>query len=405
MNARLSLFLAFLSLASPALAQDASTDSPSPSSLSIIVPPTSNTPDTNTNALSPVRPNVALTTNALLGFVNSEPIFANDLFRPIDGELRSLATNCRDITEYRTQARSAIQRQIQSQIQETLVISAARAALTDEEKKGLDVYMATQRSELLSKHGGSQALADEALRAQGTTVEKQLDDDRTAMIVRIYMHRELYPKIVVTRQMVLDEYQRTKHSEDEEIELFTITLRVSRWLRQPGENGKLGPVIADPSPAQIAQAEHMALKQGEDIVDQLRKGADFARLVEDNSQDDNANYGGRRPNVKRGSIINSALEDAVFALPANTVGEPLLLKDPDFHKETVIVYKVGQKKEARTIPFSEAQNDIYHALERKQYLELANEYTQKLYRQGAVEAIDRMINVAVDVAVARYATE
>ena len=405
MNARLFPILALLTLASAAIAQESTSDSSSPApKFGIIVPPAA-IPSDNTNALSPVRPNVALTTNALLGFINSEPIFANELFRPIDSELRSLASNCRDIADFRTQARAAIQRQVQSLIQETLVISAAKAALTDEEKKGLDMYMATQRSKLLSDHGGSQALADEALHAQGTSFEKKLDDDRTAMIVRIYMHRELYPKIVVTRQMVLDEYDRSKHSEDAEVELFTITLRVSRWLRQPGENGKLGPVNPNPTQPQIAQAEHMALKQADDIVDQLRKGADFARLVEDNSQDDNANYGGRRPNVKRGSIINSALEDAVFALPANSVGEPLLLKDPDFHKETVIVYKVGEKKEARTIPFSEAQKDIYAALERKQYLELAGEYTKKLYRQGAVEAIDRMINVAVDVAVARYASE
>ena len=353
------------------------------------------------------------TTNALLGSIYGKSVFANDVFRPIDSELHSLATNCRDLNEFRTQARAAIQRQIQSQIpsqipsqiEETLLISAAKATLTDDEKRGLDLYMATQRSKLLSEHGGSQALADEALRAQGTTVEKKLDDDRTKMIVRIYMHRELYSKIVVTRQMVVDEYERTKPFEDEEIELFTITLRVSRWLRQSGEDGKLGPVIANPTDAQVAQAELMALKQGQEIVDQLRKGADFGRLVEDNnSQDDRANYGGRRTGVKRGSL-QPVLENAAFALPANTVGEPLLIKAPDFHREIVVILKVGQKKEARTIPFSEAQKDIYTALERKQYQELAGDYAQKLYRQGAVEPIDRMTNVAVDVAVARYATE
>ncbi|MGN6368757.1 MAG: peptidylprolyl isomerase [Phycisphaerae bacterium] len=404
MNARLFPAFACLALAATAYAQEPANTLASPAPASIIAPPAPSADDTPNNALSPVRANVGITTNALLGFVNAEPVFANDLFRPIDGELRSLASNCRDLSEFRSQARAAIQRQIQAHVQETLVISAAKASLTDQEKKGLDVYMATERSKLLSKYGGSLALADEALRAEGTSVEKTLDDERTTMIVRIYMHRELYPKIVVTRQMVLDEYERTKHTEDEEIELFTITLRVSRWLREPGENGKLGPINPNPSPAQIAQAEHMALKQGEDIVDQLRHGADFARLVEDNSQDDRANYGGRMPNVKRGSL-KPVLEKAAFALPANTVGEPLLIKDPDFRRETVVILKVGQKKEARTIPFSEAQKDIYAALERKQYAELANEYTQKLYRQGAVEAVERMTNVAVDVAVARYATE
>jgi parvulin-like peptidyl-prolyl isomerase len=351
-----------------------------------------------------VRANVSLTTNALLGFVNSEPVFVQDLFGPIDGDLRSFAKNSHNISEFRTQARGAISREMQAYVQDMVTLATAKASLSDNEKKGLDIYLAKQRSDLLSKYGGSQAQADLALKATGSSVEKEIAKERSVMTVRIYVHRQLYPRIVVTRQMVMDEYERSKHQEDAEIELFTITLRVSRWLREPGADGKLGPVMQNPTDAQVREAERMALKQAADIVGQLRNGADFARLVEDNSQDDRANFGGRMPNVKRGSL-KPVLEDAAFALPANTVGAPLLIKDPDFKRETVVILKVGEKKEGRTIPFSEAQAGIYTTLSERAFKELYSEYMGKLMQGATVEAVERMTDVALDVAVARYATQ
>ena len=35
-------------------------------------------------ALSPVAANQSLTINALLGYINAEPVFASDVFRPLD---------------------------------------------------------------------------------------------------------------------------------------------------------------------------------------------------------------------------------------------------------------------------------------------------------------------------------
>src|SRR5271170_3845218 len=348
--------------------------------LDMIAPPSSSHPTaipSSSNGLAPVRANVSLTTNALLGFVNSEPVFVQDLFRPIDAQLRSFATNSHSISEFRDEARLAIQRQMHTYVENTLVLSAAKAALSDDERRGLEAYIAKQRSDLLSKYGGSQAQADLALKTTGSSVENEIETERNDMIIRIYLHKELYPKICVTRQMVLDEYERSKHQEDAEIELFTITLKITRWLREPGENGKLGPIMTNPTPAQIRQAEQMAMNQAKDLVSQIRKGADFSRLVEDNSQDARANYGGRLPNVKRGSL-NAALEDIAFSIPANTVGDPVLLRDSDFHLEAVVIIKIGQKKEARIIPFSEAQQDIADALQRKQFSDLEAQYMLKL---------------------------
>jgi hypothetical protein len=409
MNTRLriyfSLAVAALLTASPHSRAEAADGA---NNLSLTPPPPAPAdPATPSIVLAPVRANVSLTTNALLGFVNSQPVFVQDLFRPIDKELRGIAASSHNITDFRDAARKAIEHEMQSYIYEMVMMSAAQGALSDQDKAGLDHYMLTQRSQLLSEHGGSVAMADEALKAVGSSVDKQLEDERRNLIVRLYLHKQLDPRIVVTRDMVMDEYQRSAaKQEDAEIELFTITLPVSRWLREPGVGGKRGPIMQNPTGAQILQAEQMAMTTGKEIAAKARAGADFAVLAEDySSADERANYGGYWPKVKRGDGLNAKIENYAFSLPANTVGEPLLLPNEDFHSSAVVILKVGKKKEARVIPFSEAQGAIRDSIREKQYQELQTQYMEKLSKGAAIEAVEHMTDVALEAAVTRYATQ
>jgi PPIC-type PPIASE domain len=357
--------------------------------------------------LAPVRANVALTTDGLLGFVNSQPVFVQDMFRPIDKELRGIAASAHNITEFRDAARTAVEQQMRSYVYEMVVFSTANAALSDQEKAGLDHYMATLRSQLLSKHGGSVAMADEFYKASGSSVDKELDDERRKLIVQVYMQKQISPRIVITRDMVMDQYQRSAAmKEDAEIELFTITLPVKRWLREPGVGGKKGPYMENPTGAQILQAEQMALETGREIAAKAKAGADFAVLAEDyNSDDDRKKYGGYWPKVKHDDGLNPKIENYAFSLPANTVGDPLLLANDDFQKLAVVVMKVGKKKEARVVPFSEAQKAIRASIYDKQFQELQTQYMDKLSKGAVIEAVERMTDVALEAAITRYATQ
>ena len=97
-----------------------------------------------TIVLAPVRANVALTTNALLGFVNSQPVFLQDMIRPIDKDLRALAAHSKNITDFRDSARTVISRQMQAYVYEMVMMSAARSDLSDQDKSRLDIYMRIQ---------------------------------------------------------------------------------------------------------------------------------------------------------------------------------------------------------------------------------------------------------------------
>jgi len=359
--------------------------------------------------LAPVRANQALTMNAMLGFVNGEPVFVDTLLRPLDEQLRKLNQKSRDLSSFKESAKTMIEAELQAYVSNILIISSAKAALTDEDKQKLELLMNKIRHDLLAKYGGSQALADQALKTQGSSVEKEINDQRRHITVQLYIQKMIKPKIVVTRPMVLDEYERTQKDWQlqPELELFTITLPVSRWLpHELGENGKVGPVKKDFTQADVTAAKATAMQVAGEVIKKLKAGASFAQLAEDyQSIDGLANKGGRTPNVKRGSLTSEPEEKYIFSLPANTLGQPFFIDDPDPLRMRVAVIKIGEKKEARTITFGEAQDDIRKKLELEQYKKLSDAYMKSLYEGAAIERVDRMVETAVDAAVARYATQ
>jgi hypothetical protein len=109
--------------------------------------------------------------------------------------------------------------------------------------------------------------------------------------------------------------------------------------------------------------------------------------------------------VKRGSLASKEQENYVFSLPANTIGEPFFIDDADPMRQRVAVIRVGEKKEARTISFAEAQEEIRTRLTNDQYKQLSRVYMEDLYKGAAIERVDTMIDTALNVAVARYASQ
>ncbi|HVS70292.1 MAG TPA: peptidylprolyl isomerase [Phycisphaerae bacterium] len=370
-----------------------------------IAPPGTAPAPSNAEPLARVRADQPLTINALAGFVNAEPIFVQDVLRPIDKQLRQLAETSRTLLQFKQNARPLVHAQLQNYIYQILMLSKAKATLTDEEKNGIDIYMRKMLHDELAAYGGSRALADQALRPLGSSVDREMADLRRKLTFQVYMDKQITPHIVVTRQMVLDEYQRNlqRWQLQPELELFTISIPVARWLHTQNSDGTRGPLIANPTPEQVKSAETQAMAAADDVVKQLKNGADFARLAEDYSADKRANAGGRFPHVKRGDLADKRIEDYAFSLPANTLGVPQLLHNSDPAQEAVMIIKVGQKQEGRTVSFAEAQAQIAADLQDQQRAELQREFLAKLEATTPVENENRMEDMTMDVAVSRYA--
>jgi hypothetical protein len=381
-------------------------------SVQVLPPSVASRPDADpapaaNGSLAVVRAKQPLTANALIGFVDAEPIFANDLFRPIDADLRRLAATSKTLGEFERNARTLIANQILERKSEIVFAAAAEAQLTDRERAYIDMRLALERSTLIADHGGSVPAAERALAAAGSSLDKEMADARRRAVQGIYFDRNLRPRIVITREMLLEAYDRdldTKWKQPAQVELFTITLALSNWLRETTSDGQRGPVMKNPTPEQIQAAETQALAQARKIVEQLQAGADFAALAEDNeSIDGKRSVGGRWGMISRGSKENKKEEDFIFALTANSIGEPLLLRDEkDFRNSSVVVAKIGRKTEARTVPFSEAQSQIASDLRLAQLRTLQVQEMQKLERSAAIEGVDRMREVALEAAITRY---
>jgi hypothetical protein len=350
------------------------------------------------------QPNQSFTVNAYLGMVNGEPMFADGVLRPKDEELKRIAKLSRSLSEFKSAARDVVQQEINLQEGDILALKDAKAALTDDDNKRVDTYMNIITKEMLTKYEGSAAKAEQDLRAQGTTMAKVLEDKKRSFIVNFYMHKVLAPKIVVTRQQIMEEYQRKikDFTHPADVDLYTISIPIDNYLKKPGPDNKQ--VVNDsPTDEEMHNATAAALNYARQLVYQIKAGADFAELAANVSKDPKAKQGGRWAHTHRGDLANKDWEDTAFSLPAGGIADPIVtINKTDHTQNAVVIIKVGQVTPARIEPFSEAQDAIYNSLRDKQYFTLVKEYYDKLRAKAAVEGVDHMVDTATDVAVTRY---
>jgi hypothetical protein len=367
--------------------------------------------------LGAIRGDQPIMASALLGNVKGQPVFVKDILAPIDQPLRRLGQSARTLTEFRTGARRLIEDQRDSYIREIFIVAAAERALSERERTVVDMYVNKKAMDLRSAHGGSIPAADRYLRAQGSSYDKELANIKRKITVDLYQSKYIAPRIVVTYDMVRAAYDRDPKAWRQEatVELYSLRLPVRRWLpRAQTTDGTVGRVLPNPSAADVTKAENEALATARKLTAELatfppeKRGAEFARLVEDygagDKSDDTLSRGGRTADLKRDSFQNVALADYVFSQPGNTIAQPFLARESDPAQSIVYVLMIGDKRDARVVPFEEAERDIYKQLREAQGNELLREMTQKLINPSEIEAVLRSTDVAVDAAVARYAT-
>jgi peptidyl-prolyl cis-trans isomerase D len=110
--------------------------------------------------------------------------------------------------------------------------------------------------------------------------------------------------------------------------------------------------VTDKDPAKIAEAR----KKAEDVLKQLKAGADFAELAKKNSQDTaNASKGGDLGWILRGQTVPE-FEKAAFGLAPGSISEPV---QTDFG---IHLIKVAAHETSRLQPFEEVQAAIENNL-------------------------------------------
>ena len=128
------------------------------------------------------------------------------------------------------------------------------------------------------------------------------------------------------------------------------------------------------------QDEATVKARAEDLLKQIKGGADFATLAKQHSNDGSAANGGDLGFFPRGQMVK-AFEDAAFALKAGEVS-PIVESEFGYH-----IIKAGEHRDARTVPIAEVSDRIAQALRQQKQQSLAQEYVQSLKAKGKVEIL------------------
>lgn len=129
-------------------------------------------------------------------------------------------------------------------------------------------------------------------------------------------------------------------------------------------------ILVKVDPKATPAEDAVAKAKAENIVKQLRAGADFATLAKTSDDPSSATNGGDMGFVEKNQTVPE-FDSQIFSLPLNTVSDPIRSKDFGYH-----IVKVLARRDAGYRPFEEVRPV------------LAAKYSQELAQNRAVQAIN-----------------
>ncbi len=182
---------------------------------------------------------------------------------------------------------------------------------------------------------------------------------RQRLTVDKLLTAEVEPKAVVTEADIADFYKKNP-----QFFMQQEALRASHILIK----------------ADSAEAKPAAKAKADDLLRQIKGGADFAALAKQHSNDGSAAAGGDLGFFPRGQMVK-AFEDAAFALKP---GEVSGVVETEFGYHII---KAAEHRTARTVPLAEVSDRIAQALRQQKQQQLAQEFVQSLKGKAKVEIL------------------
>jgi peptidyl-prolyl cis-trans isomerase C len=264
------------------------------------------------------------------------------------------------IEQYKKQLRQQI---LEGMIVEQLLdgkVKENNIIVTEEEAVGHLEKAAAQQNLSLSD-------IKEMMEARGQSFDEAKQRIKKGMAYQKFMEAQWTGKINVTEDDAKKYYSenKTKFETPEQV-------RASHILIKPNTNQAtaVSTLTSDPN-ADPNQAKAKAKAKAEDLLKQIKGGADFAELAKTNSDCPSAKQGGDLDFFGRGQMV-PAFERAAFALKPGQVSD-VVETQFGYH-----IIKLTDHKDANTIPFEQAKDDIVKLLTQTKQAEFAEEYVKSL---------------------------
>jgi len=319
------------------------------------------------------RSEQALPVDAMVGHINGEAVYADQIFDVnLIAQLESFGRRY-DSEEFRGMAQGVIQDRLQGIIINKLILGEAERNLKEAQRRGIENRIQAEREELLRFYGqGSLAKAKAEFREdRGKELEQYLREFREELVVGSYIRSKVLPKIVVNQRDVeryyadhLDRYQQPDQR----------TIRLIRALDEGS-----------------AQA----------IADGLRKRRSFEKLAADpelNQYNPNQagifNSGNPIPGDK--VIGLEPVNAALLELDSGEHAGPITVGDATFFVQVV------ERTSGKQISLAEAQIEIEKKLRAAQFEKHALRFRMDLLKRGSYSNPAEMGQKLLDIASARY---
>lgn len=180
-----------------------------------------------------------------------------------------------------------------------------------------------------------------------------------------------------------DDYKKRVANAQERI-LSDITLRskVKPMVTEEKIKARYDAIVAKSKPEEEVHARHILLKtekEAQDVIAELGKGGDFAKIAEAKSTDTgSAKQGGDLGYFTKGAMV-PAFANAAFAMKAGDVSKVPVKTEFGFH-----VIKVEDKRKAEPVKLDKVKAQV----EAQVAEEAANEYVESLKKGVKIERFD-----------------
>lgn len=280
----------------------------------------------------------------IVAIVNKEVILMselNELVEPVSGQY-SQRFEEPELSQKISQARADILDQL---VNDKLIQQEARRRQIRVRKSEVEQAIERRRSRYPSERE-----FEEAVRAQGTTVERLEKKYKSELMAMKLIDREVRSKVRV-RDREIEEYYN-EHKEE---------------MKEP-EEIKVRHILIKTTQEDTEEARQKSLELARELLAKLKEGADFAQLAKEYSQCPSAPSGGDLGFFSRGQMV-SEFEDAAFRLK---VGETSDVVQTGFGYHII-------KLEGRKAPAS------------KELSEVSSQIKEKLLRRKTQERLERWI--------------
>ena len=301
---------------------------------------------------------------SIVARVNGDAILARELFDPIQARLDD-ARQAVSPEEFIKLRDGALRQQLRNLIERHLLIQEARRVLPEQAIRRLEVMADQQFAEKIESEMTRMGVSTEAelrrkLSETGQSLDQLKQYRRGTSLARQFLSMQIGPRLTASRRDMLKYFEA--HTDE--------------FQRQAGVRWSEILISYDKHSSPEA-----ALAQTEELLEQLRRGEDFAELARAQSDGATAYEGGKWDLTAKGSYIVAEVDKALFSLPVGQLSEPI--QGPKgWH-----IVRVDERIEQGTASFVEKQQEILARLREQQFREESKNYMQQLIQKAHITTI------------------